>query len=224
MRILVIEDEPGIAQFLKKALTAECFAVDMAIDGEEGSYLARTNQYDMIVLDNILPKKGGLEVCKEIRSSGKKTPIIILSVRTETQKKIELLDAGADDYLIKPFSFDELMARIRALLRRPTAMLGEVLTVDTLVLDSKRHTVKRGDRDIKMGPREFALLEYLMRNENTALSKSMLLEHVWNMQIDPFSNTVEVHILALRKKISKENEKKLIHTVSGMGYKISANE
>lgn len=220
MRILVIEDEIKISDFLKKSLEAECFAVDVAGDGERGSYLARINDYDLVILDNILPKKTGLEVCQEIRKDGKNMPIIMLSVKAETSTKVELLNAGADDYLIKPFSLEELLARMKALLRRPHQIESEVLTIDDITLDTKRNIVKQGDKEVYLTRKEFMLLEYLMKNPGIVLSRGMILEHVWDMNADPFSNTIESHILSLRRKIDNKGKKKLIHTISGRGYKI----
>ncbi len=222
MRILLIEDEKGIVDFLKPSLEAEPFVVDIAIDGERGSYLGRTNDYDLIVLDNILPKKNGLEVCKEIRKAGKTLPILVLSVKTETITKIELLNAGADDYLSKPFSLEELRARIRALLRRPKQIESEILTINDLTLDMKRCAVRRGKKEIYLTRKEFMLLEYLIRNPGIVLSRGMIMEHVWDMNADPFSNTIESHILSLRRKINFPGKKKLIHTISGRGYKIDS--
>lgn len=224
MRLLVVEDEPEIKKFLSDALEAECFAVDTATDGEKGSYLGRTNDYDVIILDYILPKKDGVTVCKEIRESGKNTPILALSVKSETNTKVDFLDAGADDYLTKPFSLEELLARIRALLRRPQEITNEIFTIDNLELDTKKHTVKRGGKDIYLTRKEFMFLEYLLRNEGSVVSRAMLMNHVWDMEADPFSNTIEAHVLSLRRKIENKNMKKLIHTVPGMGYKIATQK
>ncbi len=220
MRILLVEDEPQIINFLKSSLEAELFAVDIAEDGEKGSYFARTNDYDLIVLDNILPKKTGLEVCKEIRASKKATPIIVLSVKAEPITKAQLLNAGADDYLSKPFSLEELIARIRALLRRPQHIDSEILTIDDLVLDTKKCLVERGNKEIYLTRKEFMLLEYLLKNKGIVLSRGMIMEHVWDMSMDPFSNTIESHILSLRHKIDLPGKKKLIHTIPGRGYEI----
>jgi DNA-binding response OmpR family regulator len=221
MHILVVEDEKEISDFLRVSLEAECFAVDTAFDGETGSYLARTNNYDLIILDNILPKKEGRLACKEIRDAGKTTPIIMLSVKSETVTKVDLLNAGADDYMTKPFSLDELLARMRALLRRPKEMENEILSIDDLTIDPKKHTVRRGNKEIYLTRKEFVLLSYLLKNAGSAMSRGMIMEHVWDMNIDPFSNTIESHILSLRKKIDAKSKKKLIQTVPGIGYKIT---
>lgn len=222
MRILLVEDSKEIVNFLKPSLEAELFAVDVAEDGERGSSLGRTNDYDLIILDNILPKKSGLDVLREIRAKGKNTPIVVLSVKSEATTKVELLNAGADDYLSKPFSLEELLARIRALLRRPKQIEGDILTIDDLSLDIKKQTVTRGRKDIYLTRKEYMLLEYLLRNKGIVLSRGMIMEHVWDMSVDPFSNTIESHILSLRRKIDRPNKKKLIYTVSGRGYKLNS--
>jgi len=221
MRILLIEDEKEIIEFLKSALEAECFAVDIANDGEKGSFLATTNDYDVIILDLNMPKKHGLQICKEVREGGKNTPIIILSVQSEVSDKVELLDAGADDFLTKPFSFDELLGRIKAILRRPPKIESEILRIDDLALDLKKQTVKRGNKNVYLTRKEFAFLEYLARNRGNVMSRAMIMEHVWDMNADPFSNTIESHIMNLRKKIDCPGEKKLIQTIPGRGYKIN---
>ena len=223
MRILLVEDEQQIADFLSMSLEAESFAVDVANNGKDGAELATTHNYDLIILDNQLPGKSGLEVCKETRKSGKTCPIIILSVRAETNIKVDLLNAGADDYLIKPFSLQELIARIRALLRRPKRLESTLLTIDDLVLDSQRHFVKRGKKELVLTRKEFGLLHYLMINEGTALTRGMIMEHVWDMKADPYSNTIESHLVTLRKKVDSNQRRKLIHTVPGIGYKLSFN-
>lgn len=220
MRILLIEDEKEISQFLKTTLAAELFSVDVAEDGERGSSLAILNDYDLVILDNILPKKSGLEVCKYIRARGKNMPIIMLSVKSDAATKIELLNAGADDYVIKPFSFEELMARIKAILRRPKHIEDDILHIDDLTLDTRKYAVTRGKKETYLTRKEFMLLEYLLRNKGVVLSRGMILEHVWDMDTDPFSNTIESHILSLRRKIDPAGKKKLIHTVPGRGYKI----
>ncbi|MDD5084063.1 MAG: response regulator transcription factor [Candidatus Moranbacteria bacterium] len=224
MRILVIEDDESIARFLTLSLEAECFVVDTTTDGEDGSYLARTNEYDVIILDNVLPKKSGREVCAEIRRQGITVPILMLSAVMESNAKVELLDTGADDYLTKPFSLDELLARVRALLRRPKHLLEDILRIDNLSMDVKRHIVTRNDAEIRLTRKEFILLEYLLRNQGVVLSRSSIMDHVWDMHADPFSNTIESHILSVRKKIDSAAEKKLIHTVSGRGYVMDIRE
>lgn len=221
MNILIIEDEEEISNSLKINLEAEYFIVDTASDGERGSFFARTNDYDLIILDNMLPKKEGLIVCKEIREMKKYTPIIILSANTELSTKIKLLNSGADDYITKPFSFEELLSRINVILRRPQEVICEILEVDDLFLNSKKHTVIRGGKNIKLTRKEFILLEYFMKNKDVVLSRGMIMEHVWEMDTDPFSNTIETHILNLRKKIESKGKQKIIHTIPCIGYKIS---
>ncbi len=220
MRLLIVEDDKQISSFLKAALENECFAVDVAKDGEKGRFLALTNDYDLIILDYMLPKKDGRQVCQEIRKDGKTVPIMMLSVKSEMLTKVTLLNDGADDYLTKPYSFQELLARIKALLRRPKQIENPVLKVDDLILDSKKHLVKRGKKEIQLTRKQFMLLEYLMKNQGMVLSRGMIMEHVWDMEGDLFSNTIETHIATLRRKINSPSKKKLIYTISGMGYKI----
>ncbi len=222
MRILLVEDEPSIAAYLAKRLEEQSFVVDRAEDGAEGSFLGRTNEYDLVILDNLLPKKLGIDVVRDLRSRGKTMPILMLSVRGDVETKVELLNAGADDYLAKPFSFDELLARIGALLRRPPHVTKPVLKVADLMLNEATHEVRRGGKEISLTRKEFSLLRYLMRNASVVLSRGLLLEHVWNIDMDPFSNTVEAHIASLRRKVDAPFGKKLIKTVLGRGYKISA--
>ncbi len=207
MRILIAEDDKGIINYLKPSLEGENFIVDAVEDGEKGLYLAQTNDYDLIILDNILPKKEGYKICEEIRKDGKTVPIMMLSVKSEIETKVKLLNAGADDYVTKPFSFEELRARIKALLRRPKKIENQILKVDDLVLDKSRQTVARGKKEIYLTGKEFSLLEYLMKNQDTVLSRGMIMEHVWDMNADPFSNTIEMHILNLRRKIEQKNKK-----------------
>lgn len=224
MRILIIEDDDDISRLLVLSLEAEYFIVDTAFDGESGSFLGRTNEYDLVLLDNLLPKKNGLAVCQELRKQGKSMPILILSGVTDTSAKIDFLDAGADDYVTKPFVTRELIARIRALLRRPCSVLHTVLQVDNLTLDVDRHSVQRAGIEIQCTRKEFILLEYFMRNKGVVVSRAAIMNHVWDMYADPFSNTVEAHILSIRKKICLLCEKKLIHTVSGCGYVMDIRE
>lgn len=221
MKILLVEDDKNIAAFLQMSLAAEYFAADVEHNGKKGLKMALENNYDLIILDNLLPGKTGLEICKELRTAGVTVPILILSVLSDISDKIDLLDAGADDYLVKPFSLQELLARTRALLRRPKKADSTILRIDDLILDTQLHLAKRGGKELDLTRKEFALLEYFMKKEDTVLTRGMLMEHVWNAILDPFSNTIETHILGLRKKIDIGSRQKLIHTVPGVGYKLS---
>jgi DNA-binding response OmpR family regulator len=221
MNILIIEDDKETIDFLRSSLKDVGYVVDTAEDGQMGLDKAVRSTYDLIILDHNLPQKDGRQICLEIRNRGKCVPIIMLSVRTEIEDKINLLNIGVDDYVTKPFVFAELLARIRALLRRPPKMESMVLKIDDLILDTTKYTVKRGSKEICLSPKEFALLEYLIKNKERVLSRSEILEHVWDMNTDPFTNTIETHILNLRKKIRQKNKKELIHTVSGRGYKMA---
>jgi len=223
MRILLVEDNQEIINFLKPSLEEAFFVIDVVKDGYQGSFLARTNNYDLIILDYKLPKKDGKQICIEIREAKKTTPILMLSVIADTKKKVEILNAGADDYLTKPFSLNELLARINALLRRPQEIEEDILKIDDLILDLKRNKVTRGKVEVYLTKKEYMLLKYLLRNHGLVLSRGMIMEHVWDINADPFSNTIEAHILSLRKKISLNRErKKLIYTVPGRGYKIDS--
>lgn len=221
MRILVVEDDRSIRDFLKSSLEQEHFAVDTAEDGNRGVYLAKTNEYDVILLDNVTPGMHGKMVCAEVRAAGRTTPIISLSVQSDLATKLALLNAGVDDYMTKPFSFIELLARIRAVLRRPRELQGDVLHIDDLSIDTRKHTVTRGGVCISLTRKEFMILEYLVRHQNAAVPRSLLIEHVWDSNLDPFSNTIEAHMFTLRKKIEKKNKKKILHTIPGTGYKAS---
>lgn len=220
MRILIVEDDMKINDFLKTALESEYFVVDTASDGAQGLYLAKTNTYDVIVLDSMLPHVSGIEICRALRTDDIATPIIGLSVQSETANKISFLNGGADDYLTKPFSFAELIARIHAVLRRPRTLGSDTLTIGDITLDAKRHTVYKDETEVYLTRKEFLLLEYLMRNQGTVLSRGMILEHVWDMNADPFSNTIETHIMTLRKKLDNDPQVRIIHTVPGIGYRI----
>ena len=224
MRILIVEDEHRIATSIKKGLELEKYAVDVAFDGRDGFDLASTEEYDCIILDLMLPGMDGLEICKKLREKQIHTPILILTARSQTENKIEGLDSGADDYLTKPFSFEELLARLRALIRRPNGTQGTVLKVGNLELDTVSYNVKRGEKAIQLSSKEYALLEYLMRQSGNIVSKDKIVTHVWNYDDDVLPNTVEVYIRKLRQKIDIpfKNEKSLINTIGGFGYKIES--
>lgn len=220
MRVLVIEDDPDVRATLRGGLEAECFAVDTADDGEHGSYLARTNDYDVILLDYMLPKQDGRAVCADIRKSTKQPYIVMLSVKAETPEKTDLLNLGADDYLAKPFSFEELLARLRAMLRRPRVLQPEIFSHDDVTLDARSHIVLRRGKEVNLTRKEYMVLEYLLRNKGSVVSRSMLGEHVWDSNLNVFSNTIESHILSLRKKLDGNRKPGIIHTIQGRGYRI----
>ncbi len=225
MRILVVEDEHKIANSIKKGLEQESYAVDTAYDGDSGFDLASSEDYDVIILDLMLPKMDGLTICKKLRSEENvHTPILILTAKGEVEDKVEGLNSGADDYLPKPFAFVELLARIKALARRPKKTLDTKLSVGNLTLDTLNFNVNRDDKEIVLSKTEFALLEFLMRHANNVLTKDQIIGHVWEYDADILPNTVEVYIGYLRNKIDKpyKNQKPLIHTVRGFGYKISS--
>ena len=226
MRILIIEDDHKIANAIKKGLEQESYAVDVSYDGQDGYGQANTIDYDLIVLDRMLPQINGLQICRALREQKNKTPILMLTARDKVSDKVEGLNAGADDYLAKPFSFEELLARIRALLRRPQEFVNNLLTVADLTLDCVTFEVKRNARSINLSSKEFALLEYLIRNPNRILTKDNIISHVWDYDADILPNTVEVYIGYLRNKIDKifENEPPLIHTIRGFGYKLGIKE
>jgi DNA-binding response OmpR family regulator len=220
MRALIIEDDLDTQDFLKSRLEEKCFAVDAIDDGEKALYLANTNEYDIILLDYSLPSKNGFEICNELRKNEKHVPIIMLSVTVEIPHKVEGFNIGIDDYLTKPFYFDELYARIQAVLRRPKVQHKAILSIDDLSLDTVKQQVKRGRESIYLTRKEFSLLEYLLLHAGTVVSRGAIMEHIWDINLDPFSNTIETHILNLRKKIDNPPRKKLIHSVPGRGYKI----
>lgn len=222
MRILVVEDERKIAEFLKKGLKAEGYAVDVAPDGEEGYALAGTQDYDLVILDLRLPKMDGLTLCRTLRAEKFAAPILMLTVRDSVKDKVIGLDSGADDYLTKPFDFEELLARVRALVRKRGAAETTRLQVEDLVMDLLSHTVQRASQDIPLSPREFALLEYLMRNAGVVVSRAMIAEHVWDVNFDSFTNVIDVSINHLRSKVDRDFPKKLIQTVRGRGYVLRA--
>ena len=220
MRILLIEDDTAIARLLKEGLEDEVYAVDVAHDGDEGYRTAMADDYDVIILDVMLPEMNGYEGCRALRQDGNQTPILMLTARDAERDIVEGLDIGADDYLAKPFSFEVLLARIRALLRRPNEKLEEVLRVGDLTLDPSSKKVMRASQEINLTAKEYGVLEYLMRNASKVLSKEQIISHVWDFDADVLPNNVELFIMFLRRKIDKPFDSKLIHTVPGFGYKL----
>lgn len=222
MRVLVIEDEHKIANSIKRGLEQEGYAVDVSYDGAEGYDLASSEEHDILVLDLMLPGMDGVTICKKLRDEKNHIPILMLTAKGSLNDKVEGLNSGADDYLVKPFAFEELLARIKALSRRPHTGGTTLLTIDNLKLDTVSYSVKRGDSLISLSKKEFALLEYLLRNKGKIVTKDQTIAHVWNYDADILPNTVEVYIGYLRNKIDKAfpKDKSLIHTVRGFGYKI----
>jgi DNA-binding response OmpR family regulator len=223
MRVLVVEDEHKIARALKKALEQETYAVDVAYDGDDGYAMATTEPYDIAIIDRMLPGDyDGLSIVKAMREAKIHTPVLFLSALGSVNERTAGLDAGADDYLVKPFALEELLARVRALLRRPTEQQAATLTAGDLSLDTITYTVERAGKPIQLTSKEFALLEYMLRNQGRPLSKEVIISHVWDYDADILPNTVEVYIKYLRNKIDIPFEKPLIHTVRGFGYKLEA--
>ncbi len=220
MRVLIAEDDKPVASFVQKGLEAEQYAVDVAQDGDEAQFMVNQFDYDLAVLDLSLPRVDGLDVLKHIRESKPALPVLILTGRNRVEDRVKGLDLGADDYLTKPFSFSELSARVRALLRRAAQPAEVVLRVGDLELNRVERTVKRAGQAIELTPKEFALLEYLMRNAGRCVTRAMIIEHVWNLSFDTMTNVVDVYINYLRKKVESGHEHKLIRTVRGVGYHI----
>jgi len=218
MRILVVEDEKKVASFLKKGLEEERYAVDCAYDGEEALFMAEANDYDLMLLDIMLPKIDGLEVLKGVRDKGLALPVLMLTAKDSVEDIVKGLDAGGDDYLTKPFAFAELLARVRALLRRQEREPAGELRVADLILDPATHTVSRGGQEVDLTAKEYALLEYLMRNVNRVVTRTMISEHVWDYHFDPMTNVIDVYVNHLRKKIDPSSSQRLIHTIRGVGY------
>jgi len=224
MRILIVEDDQKLSTFLQKGLKEEQFAADVCRKGSEVMHFVEVNDYDVIILDIMLPGKDGITICREMRGKSIKTPIIMLTAKDTVEDKISGLSEGADDYLTKPFSFAELLARIKALLRRSQGYKPKTLKISDLDLDPWNRKVSRGGEEISLTGKEYALLEYLMRNRGRIVSKSMIIEHVWDMNYEGLSNVVNVYINHLRRKIDKDFKKKLIHTIRGYGYKIDEDK
>lgn len=223
MRILVVEDDPKTARFLKQGLEEEGHAVDIAADGEEGAFLGHVNPYDLILLDIQLPKRNGLQLAAELRREGVETPILMLTGRDATPDIVRGLNAGADDYLTKPFDFDELVARVNALTRRKTAGASGMLRYADLELDRLKRQVRRGTQPVDLSPREFRLLEFFLLHADEVVTRTQLLEKVWDMSFDPETNVVDAHISNLRKKLEKGGEPRLIQTLRGAGYALRAD-
>ncbi len=222
MRVLVVEDEQRIADFIRRGLTEQGYAVDVASDGDEALGWSDAAAFDAVVLDVMLPVRNGIEVCKELRRRGAQTPILMLTARDAVEDRVLGLDSGADDYLVKPFAFAELLARLRALTRRTPASTGAVLAVDQLSLDTRTREATREGKSIALTTKEYSLLEYLMRHPNQVLTRTMIAEHVWNYDFDNATNVIDVHIRNLRRKIDDAFPTKLIHTIRGAGYRISS--
>ncbi|MBZ0166466.1 MAG: response regulator transcription factor [Candidatus Omnitrophica bacterium] len=218
MRILVVEDEKKLSSFIKRGLKEQGYAIDMATDGDSGLFQAQEVPYDLIILDIMLPGKDGLYICRQLRKAKVDTPILMLTARDDVDDKVSGLDAGADDYLTKPFQFVELLARIRALLRRKNAADSTKLRVADLELDQVTHKVSRSGKNIELTSTEYALLEYLMLNANQVVTRTMISEHVWNDDFDSFSNVINVYVNYVRKKVDTGYAKKLIHSIRGTGY------
>lgn len=223
MRILVVEDEAGVAGFLEQGLKESGYVVDIARDGADGLEYALAYEYDAIVLDIMLPKMNGLELLKEIRAKRVKSPVLLLTARDGLDDRVRGLDVGADDYLVKPFAFPELLARIRALLRRPPLQINGNLQMNDLEMDVAKREVRRAGKLIELSPREFALLELLLRHPNQALSRTQILEHVWDFDYYSDTNVVDVYIGYLRRKLDREFDPPLIHTVRGVGFRLSGD-
>lgn len=221
MRILLIEDEKKLSNNIKESLNDQGYAIDQAFDGEEGLYLAKSESYDAIILDIMLPKMDGFTVCKQIRNKQMDVPILMLTAKSQLDDKVKGLDAGADDYLIKPFEFAELKSRINALLRRSHKQVENVIKVDDLEIDPSKHLATRAGTEIDLTPKEFAILEYMARHKNEVVTRTQIAEHTWDYNFESFSNVIDVFIATLRKKIDSGSKRKLIHTVHGVGYKLS---
>ena len=224
MRVLLVEDEARIADFITRGLSEQGYAVDAASDGSEALQWADVADFDLIILDVMLPGRDGIEVCRSLRERGLRTPILMLTARDAVEDRVKGLDSGADDYLVKPFAFAELVARLRALMRREPAVVGSVLQVGDLTFDAKTLEVSREGASIELTAKESSLLEYLMRHPNQVLTRTMIAEHVWNYEFDNATNVIDVHIRNLRRKVDEPFSVRLIQTVHGAGYRIASAE
>jgi two-component system copper resistance phosphate regulon response regulator CusR len=221
VRVLLVEDESRVAGFIARGLREQTYAVDIAPDGEQALYQASVNEYDIVVLDVLLPIKDGYEVCRELRAAGFRAPILMLTARDSVDDRVAGLDSGADDYLAKPFDFKELLARLRALLRRAVGLRPRVVHVADLILDTGGHSVTRAGKDISLTAKEYALLEYLVLNQGRVVGREQIAQHVWDESFDPFSNIIDVYIKRLRSKLDTGYARRLIHTRRGEGYLLS---
>ena len=221
MRVLLVEDDSGIAHFVAKGLREQSYAVDVSANGEEALYQVAINTYDLVILDVMIPPPNGFAVCKELRRTGHRMPVLMLTARDAVEDRVEGLDCGADDYLTKPFEFRELLARLRALLRRPSALQSPTLSVADLIVDTAGQAVSRGGRFISLTAKEYALVEFLVRNAGRVVGRAEIAEHVWDEEFDPFSNLIEVYVNRVRRKIDTKGFKPLLHTRRGAGYVLS---
>ncbi|MEK6303524.1 MAG: response regulator transcription factor [Acidobacteriota bacterium] len=224
MRFLLVEDEPRVARFIAKGLREQGYAVDIAQDGEDALYKVSISAYDLIVLDVLLPGRSGFAVCKDLRGAGIKVPILMLTARDAIEDRIEGLDSGADDYLTKPFDFNELLARLRALLRRANDLRPAILEIADLTLNTADHSVTRGGKNISLTAKEYSLLEFFMLREGKIVSRDEIAEHVWDENFDPFSNVIDVYVRRLRKKLDDDSDRPLIRTRRGEGYILSSSD
>ena len=222
MRVLLVEDDTRIAHFVAKGLREQSYAVDVSTTGEEALYQVAINTYDLVILDVMIPAPDGFAVCKELRRTGHRMPVLMLTARDAVEDRIEGLDRGADDYLTKPFEFRELLARLRALLRRPSALQPATLTVADLIVDTAGQAVTRGGKFVSLTAKEYALVEFLARNAGRVVGRAEIAEHVWDEEFDPFSNLIEVYVNRVRRKIDTKGFKSLLHTRRGAGYVLSA--
>jgi heavy metal response regulator len=222
MRLLLVEDEINVAAFIRKGLEEEFYTVDVAEDGASGCAMAETNSYDLLILDLMLPEMSGMEICRRLRRKGVKVPVLMLTAVDSVSSKVQGLESGADDYLTKPFAFSELVARVKALLRRYGDSVSE-LSLEDLRIDLLARRVVRGRTEIQLTPKEFSLLEYLLRNKGRVLSRTQIIENVWGYTFDPSTNVIDVHIKSIREKVDENFPKRLIHTVRGVGYVLKAD-
>jgi DNA-binding response OmpR family regulator len=220
MRILVVDDDRRLCAIVKRGLLEEAYAVDVAYDGEEGEYLAEVNPYDLIILDIMMPKKDGIEMCRELRAKRINTPILMLTAKDAVEDRVRGLDAGADDYMVKPFSFNEVLARVRALLRREAIAKSPEIKVGDLVLNTLTREVRLGEKTIELTTKEYVILEYFMRHPNAVVTRTMLEEHAWDYDFDSLSNLIDVYIRRLRRKLDDDEKESILQTVRGAGYRL----